>query len=284
MSSAQSGRQARDGTSLRLGVSLNFVQHKSVTAEGVQAVARSSIETLEVPGAFLADPAQRELIMRYLTVPTGPRVVSVHSPFSEAIDISRTDPGGAEQGIEAARAALKAGSELGARLLVIHPSAEPIVPEQRAARIERSRASLAALAAPARAARCRIAVELLPRTCLGNTAEELALLLDGLDERVFGVCLDTNHLMERHASLPQVLGALGRRLFTLHLSDYDGVDEKHWMPGKGVIDWPAFMGALREIGYGGPFNYEADPQVPELDARIAAFGRNFAWLSGLGKG
>jgi sugar phosphate isomerase/epimerase len=281
MSNAGSRSHAKSGSGLRLGVSLNFVQHKSVTAEVAQAVARSAIATLEVPGAFLADPAQRELIVRYLTVPTGPRVVSVHSPFSEAIDISRTDPGGTEEGLEAARAAIRAAAGLGTDLLVIHPSAEPIGPEERAVRLERSRASLAALAGPARAARCRVAVELLPRTCLGNTVEEMAPLLAGLDERMFGVCLDVNHLMGRYAALPHVVRALGARLFTLHLSDYDGVDEKHWMPGRGVIDWPGFMAALREIDYAGPLNYEADPELPGLANRIAAFESNFGWLCGL---
>ena len=40
---------------------------------------------------------------------------------------------------------------------------------------------------------------------------------------------------------------------TLHVSDFDGVDERHWMPGKGIVDWNDVIAALVEVGYEGPF-------------------------------
>ena len=59
------------------------------------------------------------------------------------------------------------------------------------------------------------------------------------------------------------------------------MDEKQWMPGKGVIDWSSVVSALREINYAGPFNYESTPQVDTLEERIEEFEQNFAWLSAL---
>ena len=37
------------------------------------------------------------------------------------------------------------------------------------------------------------------------------------------------------------------RIRSFHLSDYDGIDEAHWIPGTGIIDWPSVMAAVRAI-------------------------------------
>jgi len=152
------------------------------------------------------------------------------------------------------------------------------VPPEREQRLTNARAALAQIAAAGQACGVRIAVEWLPRTCLGNSLEELRQLLGGLPRDHVGVCLDVNHLMDRYAELPQVVRELGVTLITLHLSDYNGVDEKHWLPGIGVIDWPAFLDALRATDYQGPFNYEAKPEGDSCAERAQSIERNFAWL------
>lgn len=45
---------------------------------------------------------------------------------------------------------------------------------------------------------------------------------------------------------------------TLHVSDYDGIDEKHWLPGQGIVNWPEVIQALIETGYDGPFMMEVN--------------------------
>ncbi len=87
--------------------------------------------------------------------------------------------------------------------------------------------------------------------------------------------------MDRHAALGDVVRDLGDRIFTLHLSDYDGVDEKHWVPGEGVIDWTAFMRALHEIGYTGPFNFECNLPGETPARRLEALEGCFQWLCSL---
>ena len=108
-------------------------------------------------------------------------------------------------------------------------------------------------------------------------------LLDSLDVSVAGACLDVNHLMDRFTELPQVVASLGPRLFALHLSDYDGVDEKHWPPMQGVIDWAGFLSALNDVGFAGPLNYEArlDGQTPA--ERLESLERNYARLMALAR-
>ena len=87
--------------------------------------------------------------------------------------------------------------------------------------------------------------------------------------------------MDRPQDLARAVRQLGDRLITLHLSDYDGIDEKHELPGQGVLDWKSFMQALRDINYGGPFNYECKIEGETVAARIQTLEDNFAWLSRL---
>ena len=74
--------------------------------------------------------------------------------------------------------------------------------------------------------------------------------------------------MDRWRTLPDVVRRLGARLMALHLSDYDGVDEKHDMPGRGVLHWKSFMQTLRDVEYDGPFNYETRPDGETAAAQI----------------
>jgi sugar phosphate isomerase/epimerase len=203
---------------------------------------------------------------------------TVHAAFGASLDISSPDAGVRTAGLQAAGDALDLAVRLGARIVVLHPSSEPIGEAERPARLAQARQSVAAFAERAHAAGCQVAIELLPRTCLGRSAAELLGLLGGLDHRLAGACLDTNHLMADYASLPAVAHALGPRLLALHCSDYDGVDEKHWPPGRGVIDWAAFLAALRAVGFAGPLHYEAalDGQTPA--ERLASLTANYAAL------
>lgn len=206
------------------------------------------------------------------------QIATVHAPFGKEIDFS-SDPQAVEAGISITRASLEQAAALGAPQVVVHSSYEPIAPSERAARLARARQSLEELALDCARTGVRLAVELLPRTCLGHTTAELLALLDGLPPQQFGLCIDTNHLMDRAAALPDEVRRAGRRLTALHLSDYDGVDEKHWLPGEDVVAWRPFFAALAEVGYEGPYTYEARLPGDTLDGRLDALQRNFAWLS-----
>jgi sugar phosphate isomerase/epimerase len=87
--------------------------------------------------------------------------------------------------------------------------------------------------------------------------------------------------MDRPQELAQTVRALGDTLIATHMSDYDGVDEQHRMPGSGVLDWASFLQALREIDYQGPFNYECGIPGDTVAERIAALQENYCWLSAL---
>jgi hexosaminidase len=267
----------------QLGVSLHNVS-TDLTPELMGQLAASQIATLEVSARLFTGAEARRSTLPVLQdlVHRGPvRAATIHAEFGASYDLSSLDGKTQQRARDVIRAAIELAAAVEAETVVVHASAEPIAPSERAQRLAQARASLREVAAWCAAASKRAAIELLPRTCLGNTVDDLERLLEGLDPAIVGVCLDTNHLMDRPQSLAQVVRDLGERLIALHMSDYDGVDEQHALPGTGVLDWASFVHALHEIDYQGPFNYECRIPGDTPAARIAALETNYRWLSTL---
>ncbi|MBQ7792368.1 MAG: sugar phosphate isomerase/epimerase [Clostridia bacterium] len=68
------------------------------------------------------------------------------------------------------------------------------------------------------------------------------------------MCFDTNHLSKQKNE--DFVTAVGDKIVTLHVSDYDYIDEKHWLPGGGDINWVRLMDAIDNADYAGPLMYE----------------------------
>ncbi len=264
---------------LPLGVSLNTLDPEQ-RVETVDLLTGSSVRALEVRDTAFKGDAGRIAALGNALKAAGIEYVTVHAEFGAEIDFSSLDASAREGGMQTARSAFDLAAELGARVVILHPSSEPIEDEVRGARMQTAKRSLATIAKWAREAECRLAVELLPRTGLGRCVAELLELLDGLPPERAGACLDTNHLMADYAALPAAVRTLGPRLFALHCSDYDGVDEKHWLPGRGVVDWSAFLAALREVGFPGPLHYEAALPGKTAAERLIALDENYRVLQG----
>lgn len=153
------------------------------------------------------------------------------------------------------------------RIVVIHPSSEAkISGEERIQRLNNLKSMLLQFVPIVKERyKAVVAVENLPRACLGNTAADLLWLV----EQVPGlkVCFDTNHCL--HEKPEEFAAKLAPHIITLHVSDYDFLDERHWLPGKGKINWNAVIHELAKGGYSGPFLYEtsikndssAQPQI-----------------------
>ena len=94
--------------------------------------------------------------------------------------------------------------------------------------------------------------ENLPRTCLCRTSDEMLRFLR--DIPALRVVFDTNHSLKEDNA--HYIRAVGEKIVTLHVSDYDFIDEKHWLPLEGKNDWEAILTALEEVGYAGRFLYE----------------------------
>ncbi|MBX9678924.1 MAG: sugar phosphate isomerase/epimerase [Gemmataceae bacterium] len=92
--------------------------------------------------------------------------------------------------------------------------------------------------------------------------------------RLIGTCLDTGHLI-RSAQAPhnrkldpaQQIRAMGPRNFGLHLKDHDNERRVDVVYGRGVLDVPGILTALREVKFTGyiSIEYEANPNNPSPD-------------------
>ncbi|AQT69264.1 L-xylulose 5-phosphate 3-epimerase [Anaerohalosphaera lusitana] len=199
----------------------------------------------------------------------GIEIWSVHIPYGPAYDPSLVDDAARAKAVANIDSLLGAIEPLGAKKAILHASFEPVKTEERAAKFAACKASLKEIADIAAGHDIAIAVECLPRTCLGNTSTEL-LELVSVDERL-EICCDTNHLLQE--TTEEFVRAAGHRITTLHIADYDAKDERHWLPGKGVIDWMAVMDALVETGYTGPFLFECrgtSAEEAEVFAKLKA--------------
>lgn len=267
----------RTSAGFSLGVSLNRLD-KEQRPETIGILKGSSVRALELWEATFPKGDDSARRAREAAEAAGVRIRSVHAAFGERTDISSLDDDARASGMLAVQAAVCLAAEVGAGIVVVHPSSEPIADGEREARMEIAKRGIELAAGLARDAGIRLAVELLPRTCLGRCAEELFRLLEDTDAGAAGICLDTNHLMDRFDSLPGLVRRLGPRLLALHCSDYDGVDEKHWVPLRGVIDWAAFLAALRHAAFPGPVHYEAQLEGGTPAERLTFLEENFSRL------
>jgi sugar phosphate isomerase/epimerase len=91
---------------------------------------------------------------------------------------------------------------------------------------------------------------------------------------LIGTCLDTGHLI-RSAQLGKKLDpaaevrAMGARNFGMHLKDHDNARKTDVVFGKGVLDVPEVLKALREVKFTGyiAIEYEAHPEDPSADVK-----------------
>lgn len=177
---------------------------------------------------------------------------SVHLALGDELDISnmQTKPFALDvltrQIIAAAKADIK--------YAVLHASAEPIGESERKSRLETAADSVMKLCKTATECGITLCLEDLPRTCLCNDTAELASLLS-VDSSL-KVCFDVNHLLK--CSHKQFFVAFGDKIVTTHISDYDFVDDRHWVPGEGNIDWVKLADLFEQYNYSGAFLFECD--------------------------
>jgi len=89
----------------------------------------------------------------------------------------------------------------------------------------------------------------------------------------FRVCLDTGHAQVLEAAPGQAVRLIGKEyLYALHVHDTDGLRDRHWLIGDGVIDWSDFGAALHEIGFDGCLSIEsvvkAEIGTAEFEAQL----------------
>ncbi len=242
---------------------------RAMKTEAFDGLAAAGIRELELSSGAVA-PFYTELDFPHkareiasLAESRGVRISSVHLPFGPFAEI---DPAAREKSVRDHVVSLQtellnAAGEAGIGLAVIHPSGEPYREEERAERLELAADTIARVTESAKAAGVTLCLENLPRTCLCRTSDEMLYFLGRIPD--LRVVFDTNHSLREDNV--HYIRAVGDKIVTLHVSDYDFVDEKHWLPLEGKNDWPAILGALEEVGYAGRFLYESGEGRPYQD-------------------
>ncbi len=180
------------------------------------------------------------------------RAWSVHLPFGPAWDIAHVNSDERAEVCASLKRVIDLTAPWGAKVYVLHGCLEPVKPEERALRIARSITSLRELSLYAVRYGAFIALENLPRSCLANNSEETLAISEAAGD--VPIVFDVNHLLgESHEAF---LNKLANRVISTHLSDYDGIDERHLLPGEGIVPWRFVLERLCGVGYKGPFLFE----------------------------
>ena len=100
--------------------------------------------------------------------------------------------------------------------------------------------------------------ETVPGAC--GTAKDFVEHVDLMNDKNFKACLDLGHAqMVNCEGAVALINALGKdRICALHVHDNDLYNDNHVFPFIGDSDWKEICGALKKIGYGGHFTFEAD--------------------------
>ena len=268
-----------------LGTSLSSLCNTLLERDLLKALRSSKVQTFEL-NAHMFDYDYDGAIRREfkaMLADTGKKVISFHIPFSGVDDLSNPDEATRKWAISRVRAHYPVIREFGCKFIVLHPSTEirTNVKAERDERINCLRKSLREVEGELKELGVQLALEFLPRLCIGNKLADMDQILEGMDLNIFGVCFDVNHIMNQFPLIPEITRKLGKRLFTTHISDYNGIDECHWLPGMGVIDWQGFVEALRDIDYRGPFNYEIKIQEGNCERRVRTLEENFTRIQSL---
>ena len=248
---------------------------KKINEELFADYAKNGIEAIEIcPGwpdyKHLDYTALKGYSEKY-----GVALWSFHIPF-QTTDIASADRAWRLCSLEYICELIKQASEAGIHKFVTHASTElSDDPVRRAETLAIAKESLSQLADFAANYGSVICVEDLPRYCLGNCSEELLDILSANDK--LRICFDTNHLLGE--DILSFVKKVGDKIETVHVSDYDYIDERHWLPGEGEIPWYDLYKALLEAGYAGAWMYEISPKCPKTilrdrDLTCADFARN----------
>ena len=254
------------GQTLKKGTSLCFTG--SLSAESFADLKANGIDAVEF--SFSRDKYYNEFDFVNRAQEYADRVReaglewwSLHLPFSRTLDITILDDEAREEIVKINTEMILAAGKAGCKIAVLHPSSEPISDDVRPQRLAYSRENIIRLREVCDQVGMKLAVENLPRTCLCNrSAEMIALLRD----TGAGVVFDTNHsLAEENVAFLKALTDAGLEILSLHISDYDFVDERHRLPGDGINDWKGMMSVLEQVGYNGPLMYEVPKQPKERE-------------------
>lgn len=116
-----------------------------------------------------------------------------------------------------------------------------------------------------------IAIEYEPGLLVENSNDALQLISNNFKN--VGMNFDLCHAAVLDENIPRVIKKIGNKLYHTHISDCKNKKHYHLIPGRGDIDFIAFIRALKAINYKGFLTGELYPYFknPEFAAKKTFF-------------
>ena len=264
----------------KLGVS-TYIYQDHLGVNQLEVIEESGITYFELacyPPCFnVEDKELIEEIRRYLE-DSALECWSLHSIFRGNNDFSVVTGKEQDSALVGTKKCIEVASRLGVDKVVVHPNGGkgPLPRSERPRRLSQCKEGLAKLVDFVQGSGVTLAVENNSHDGIGNRFLELKSIISDFSPELVGVCMDINHIFGE--SIDEFVTGLGKRIITLHLSDHDGQEPKHWVPMEGVIDWQEAMSLLQGIDFQGSLMYEARPKVEGFQEQIRAIKENYGRL------
>lgn len=98
-------------------------------------------------------------------------------------------------------------------------------------------------------------------------ADEFCDYVDMMNHPRFGACFDVGHTYLVHEDTVEMIKALGKRIWGLHVHDVAWDNDLHTIPFTGAINnWEEIMATLGKVGYDGDITFEikALDKIPDV--------------------
>jgi D-psicose/D-tagatose/L-ribulose 3-epimerase len=110
----------------------------------------------------------------------------------------------------------------------------------------------------------QIAIELEPfQLSLVNNVDRMVRFLDDVNHSAVRANIDVSHLLLSHTPVEELQRLRGKAIH-VHLSDCDGKVHGDLPPGRGVVDFPPYLRAIKDLGIDGVISIELE-YSPEPD-------------------
>jgi sugar phosphate isomerase/epimerase len=205
-------------------------------------------------------------------------IFSAHSDFID-VDISSPDAYSREKSIMLTNTRIRMLSEIGTKIIVVHPGDWYENQVEKEERVNNSINSLVQIASFAAGLNIKVAVENLPPGFVADDINTMKRILEETRKAAnlngsLGICLDTGHANLTN-NLTDYLKHFSRDIITMHIHDNFGNnnndprnagDDKHLLPGTGMINWNKFFDNLDD-SYNGGFIFELISKKDEYSFR-----------------
>jgi L-ribulose-5-phosphate 3-epimerase UlaE len=212
----------------------------------------------------------RRAALRALAAERGVALTSLCLNAHWAFNLASPDARVREIGVDLLLEAIGLAADLGAPTILVPACDTQEVTTESPYRLFRR--NLARCLADAERAGVRLAVEAVGKPFLLTTSQIRGLIAE-LASPCLGVYLDVGNATGSGLSAPDEIRAAEGLALLCHIKDTGGR-----FFGRGAVDFPACLGALREIGYDGFLNVEL---APEPDDPLATARKSKAWLDEL---